>query len=262
MEINANTRLSVILKAHPDALEKIVSINKKFEKLRNPILRKLMAPRTSILMAAKIGDHKPGDFFEALAPLGFTFKEVDSNQKDKSAGFVIPTNTNSIETLDVRPILDSGEDPLKQIIDRVNNLQIGKYLKIINTFEPTPLILLLEKKGFVANTISINNNLTETYFYKKETVELNSSIENEEDWDVTLQKFKDNLVTIDVRNLEMPLPMTTILETLDTIEKGEALYVHHKKIPVFLLSELKERNYKYLIKEQEANEVKLLIYKE
>ncbi len=261
MEINANTRLSVIIKEHPDALESIISINKKFEKLRNPLLRKLMAPRTSIAMAAKIGDRKPGDFFNALAPLGFTFKDVIVDENDKSSGFVVPTDSTKIEIFDVRPILDAGADPLKEIINRVNKLKQGKFLKIINTFEPTPLVLLLQKKGFEANTIFVNNNLTETYFFKKENIKFSTDIENNEDWNTVLESFNDNLVSIDVRHLEMPLPMTTILENLESLEEGKALYVNHKKIPVFLLSELKERNYNYLIKEEGENEVKLIIYK-
>ena len=43
MIINANTKIAAILKQHPDALEAIISLNPKFEKLRNPLLRKLMA---------------------------------------------------------------------------------------------------------------------------------------------------------------------------------------------------------------------------
>ncbi|MEO5966809.1 MAG: DUF2249 domain-containing protein, partial [Ferruginibacter sp.] len=84
---------------------------------------------------------------------------------------------------------------------------------------------------------------------------------NSEDWNIVLDSFRDNLISIDVRHLEMPLPMTTILENLETLEEGKALFVNHKKIPVFLLSELHERNYNYLIKEEGANEVKLIIYK-
>ncbi|HRO73030.1 MAG TPA: DUF1858 domain-containing protein, partial [Saprospiraceae bacterium] len=75
--INANTRISTLLKQHPDALEAIVSISKKFEKLRNPLLRKLMASRTSISMASKIGGCKVEDFFEKLKPLGFV---IDSSK--------------------------------------------------------------------------------------------------------------------------------------------------------------------------------------
>ena len=52
MTINANTKIGTILKQHPAALDVIVSISPKFEKLRNPILRKLMAGRASIAMAS------------------------------------------------------------------------------------------------------------------------------------------------------------------------------------------------------------------
>ena len=63
MTINANTKIAVLLKHHPDALDAIISISSKFEKLRNPILRKIMAGRTSIAMASKIGGCELDDFF-------------------------------------------------------------------------------------------------------------------------------------------------------------------------------------------------------
>ena len=77
MIINERTKIAQLLKHHPDALETIVSIAPDFKKLRNPILRKLMAGRTTIAMASKIGGCKPEDFFKALAPLGF---EADSKK--------------------------------------------------------------------------------------------------------------------------------------------------------------------------------------
>lgn len=52
MTITVNTKIAALIKQHPDALESIVKIHPKFEKLRNPLLRKIMAGRTSI---AKIG---------------------------------------------------------------------------------------------------------------------------------------------------------------------------------------------------------------
>ena len=44
--INANTKIASLLKEHPDALETIISISPKFTKLRNPVLRKVIAGRT------------------------------------------------------------------------------------------------------------------------------------------------------------------------------------------------------------------------
>ena len=77
MLINEQTKIAALLKHHPDALETIITISPDFKKLRNPILRKLMAGRTSIAMASKIGGCQPEDFFKALAPLGF---ETDANR--------------------------------------------------------------------------------------------------------------------------------------------------------------------------------------
>jgi uncharacterized protein (DUF2249 family) len=47
-------------------------------------------------------------------------------------------------------------------------LQAGQVLKIINTFEPTPLMLLLKKQGFDSHAEQLSDNLAETWFDKKE----------------------------------------------------------------------------------------------
>lgn len=112
MIINANTKIAKILKQNPEALEAIISINPKFEKLRNPILRKLMAARTSIGMASKIGGFSVEKFFEKLRPLGF---EADRNtleetkEKPKLPAFFNSLKPEQIIDLDVRPIIDAGE---------------------------------------------------------------------------------------------------------------------------------------------------------
>jgi uncharacterized protein (DUF2249 family) len=87
-------------------------------------------------------------------------------------------------------------------------------------------------------------------------------IENSADgWDEIIKKYHGNLETIDVRYLQMPLPMHNILEALNKLPEQKALYVIHKRIPVFLLPELRERNFDYRIKEVADGEVYLLIFK-
>jgi len=56
--------------------------------------------------------------------------------------------------------------------------------------------------------------------------------------------------------------MHTILEALETLPAEKALFVYHKRIPVFLLPELQERNLSYRVKEISETEVHLLIYKD
>jgi uncharacterized protein (DUF2249 family) len=76
-----------------------------------------------------------------------------------------------------------------------------------------------------------------------------------------LEKFGDKLQRIDVRHLEMPQPMLTILDALDHLDNGTALYVYHKRIPVFLLPELSQRGFDYRVTEIADGEVHLLIFK-
>ena len=151
------------------------------------------------------------------------------------------------------------------IQQKVKELKQGEALKIINSFEPVPLIKLLEQQGFQTYLDTISPDLVETYFYKTDAVVAtetnNENIGSSDDWDIILHKFDNSLESIDVRHLEMPMPMMTILEALENLPENKALYVHHKRIPVFLLTELRDRNFDYRIKEVQEGEVFLLIFK-
>ncbi len=268
MTINENTKIAAILKSNPDALEALIAVNPKFEKLRNPLLRKLMAGRTSILQASKIGGCQPEDFFTKLKPLGFEMEQAfpDANPTNKEfPPFLENIEPEKIISFDVRPILDSNTDPLKAILEKIKLLLPGQVLKIINTFEPTPLMSLLKKQGYESFADNIGGGIVETYFYKGESgfteIPNDQKPASSNDWDEILKQYDGSIEKVDVRHLEMPQPMMTILAELDKLSSDHALLVHHKRIPVFLLPELNERGFDYRIKEQSDNEVYLLIFK-
>ena len=268
MTINADTKIATILKQNAGALDAIVSINPKFEKLRNPLLRKLMAGRTSIGMASKISGSPIESFYAKLEPLGFEIDKailpVKHEEKPQLPSFFNTINPGRIVEFDARPLIDADEDPLPMIVKKVKEIKAGDVLKIINTFEPTPLILLLKKQGFESYADVINDQLVETYFYKKDNavVEINEPDNGAEDWDNLIQKSTNKIQAIDVRHLEMPGPMLTILDALEKLSPDTALFVYHKRIPVFLLPELRERGFDYRIKEITPNEVHLFIFKD
>lgn len=270
MTINANTKIASLLKHNPDALDAIVSISPKFSKLRNPILRKVIAGRTSIAMASKLGGCSVDDFFNRLQPLGFEIDKAavatDMDEEKKPVPeFLKNSQPGKIVELDVRPVIETGKDPLNVILQKVKALETGHILKIVNSFEPTPLMHLLGKQGFESYAEVISDELVHTYFYKKTdrplAPEANGTAYSE-GWDEMLGRFKGNIETVDVRALEMPLPMHRILEALKTLPAGKALFVYHKRIPVFLLPELEEQQFSYRIKEISDAEVHLLIYKD
>ncbi len=269
MVINSDTKIAAILKQHPDALEAIISIDQKFGKLRNPLLRKLMAGRTSIAMASKIAGCRIEDFFSKLKPLGFV--PANNNKKEEinlismeSKEFLKMVNPEMIVDLDVRPVLAGGTDPFHIIMDSVNNLKAGQVLRIINTFAPMPLVSVLGKKGFESYIDQVELQLVHAYFYKRPDVNTEVRVEVKDvavAWNDIAEKYKEDMVEIDVRNLEMPQPMHKILEALEVLPKGKALFVHHKKIPVFLLPELADRKFEYRLNEKGEGNIEMIIFR-
>jgi len=276
MDITVNTRISELIKANKGSIEAIASLAKPLEKLRNPILRKVMASRVTLGEAAKMGGCSIQDFERVLKPLGFRFLDSDLTAKstgDETPGWLKALPNDRLVIFDVREILASGLDPLKQIIKRFKEVPKGNALCIVNSFVPTPLVRLLEKEGVKSFTKAINKNEFHTFFFKVPQNELrNQNVEakggeklrmlNHDSFYLEYNKFPVSKIhEIDVRHLEMPGPMQTILETLPKLNADEALFVNHKRVPLYLLEELAEGDFCVNILNLSDTDVKLLIYK-
>jgi len=271
MKINSETKISVLIKDNPNTIEAIVSVNPHFNKLRNPLLRGILASRTSIGDAARIGKCDIKVLFKSLAEIGFEIEQDTILKDEKIADPTNPEILNAIKlskviSLDVRPTLERGGDPFNEIMGELMRLQDGYALEVINTFEPTPLIKIANTRGYTSR-VETKEDAVYTYFFKvaeaKEEARSNSlvfrvSVSEHEERRVNCKK---DIQEIDVRDLEMPLPMVTILKELEELKENGALYVHHKKVPQYLLPELAERNFKTWIAEVDENNVKLLIHK-
>lgn len=293
MIINSQTRIATLLKQDTRALDAIISISPVFEKLRNPLLRKLMAGRTTIAMACKVAGCSVENFLDALQPLGFRKGEeekIPERSADSRPSILLQCDKNKISMLDVRPILEGGKDPLDQIMRTIHSLKEDDVLCIINSFEPTPLIALLGTKGYLSFTEKGPADSIYTWFYREngnsnpvpkatagnlaaghpakgdqaagQLTESLVSPHEADDWQILIDHFRDRTRTIDVRELEMPGPMHAILEELESIPRDHALFVHHKRIPVFLLPELKQSGFDFRAKTLGEQEVDLLIFKE
>ncbi len=270
MIINSKTKIAFLIKKNPEALEVIAGISPKFERLRNPLLRKLLAGRTSIREAARIGKCEVKDIADALRPLGFEYEEREEAE-EAAAGTPLPDFVANLDklphrVLDVREDLSEGKDPLKKIMSVTKELPQDHVLQLINTFEPTPLINLLGKKGYESYVKEVSPNEIHTFFKLKKE-EAKKEITNEVPEAVTeteftakLREFGEKVVPVDVSTMEMPMPMVTILEALENLPEGHVLSVQHRRIPVFLFNELKERKAHYLLYLAGETDVKLLIY--
>ena len=270
MKFNRNTRISTLIKENDETIEAIASINKHFLKLKNPILRKVLAPRVTVADAAKVGGVEIDIMIKKLEEIGFEF-EGDLPRKFNTDNLNIENmaatkNIKNLVSLDVRPTLASGEDPFNIIMKAVKILKDEETLQIINSFEPIPLIRKLQSKGYESWTKRPAEGEVHTFFRMNKSKWVDNEVEetvrkSKKNFDEELAYFGDNIRKIDVRELEMPEPMVQILKEIETLNSGEALYVDHKKIPQFLLPELEIRNFDILYKELDRNHTILLIYK-
>lgn len=266
MVISKNTKISELIKANEKAVDAIASINKHFEKLRNPILRKILASRVTIADAAKIGNSNVDAFFQKLLPLGFTIetKEVVESPKEKTDDILWKhMNANVAAEIDVRPLIESNVDPFNEINKKLATLQFNQVLKIINSFEPIPLIKILSKKGYVCEVRNVDNytiTLIEKTNFVKE-VGKNTASGEDQDFENTINIYRNKMINVDVRSMEMPQPMICILEECNKLPEGKALFVKHKRIPHFLFPELAALDLQWKLKVIDDDNVHIIIFR-
>lgn len=267
MVVNKNTRISKLIDENSDVIDAIVSINKHFRKLKNPVLRRVLAPRVSVADAAKIGGVSINTFLKKIAEVGFEIElseeEITNKETENKKGNLL-MNKDHIVSLDVRSIIEGGSDPFIEIMAMEKALKDEQTLEIINSFEPIPLINKLKRKGYTTWTERDKDGTVHSFFKKNNLVEEIVELDAEKevlDFDEKYKEFIGKLKRIDVRHLEMPEPMTTILEELELLPEGNGLFVEHKKVPQFLLPELKARNFTILYNEKSENHIQLLIFK-
>lgn len=135
--------------------------------------------------------------------------------------------------LDVRPVLDKGGDPFRLIMKTVAELDGSEALHLVVGFEPKPLYEVLRAQG-LASITECKEGVWNVFFYRDGVAPVAPSDER-----VPLLPP----VELDVRGLEPPGPMVTILEKLAELGPGARLEVRHHREPVLLYDKLKLRGY-------------------
>lgn len=138
--------------------------------------------------------------------------------------------------LDVRPILGKGGDPFHKIMTTVGELGARDALHLIVGFEPTPLYQVMRSLGRAVHT-EREGDVFHVWFYPDPAAPPPPSAE-----ELARTPLKDP-VEIDVRGLEPPRPIVTILEKLAELGPGAQLVVRHHRDPVLLYDKLRLRGY-------------------
>ena len=158
-EIKIDTTIADLLNNYKGMKDTLISINPKFKKLNNPILRRTLAKLATVKQAAIIGGMKPEDLLNQLRvavgqePISLNLdKEINKDE--------IPTwaEQKAVVELNANELLDADKNPLAEVRKALKSLKSGEILALIADFKPEPLIEEFEKQGLQIATVKEAEN--------------------------------------------------------------------------------------------------------
>jgi uncharacterized protein (DUF2249 family) len=262
--ILASWKISEVLKRYPDLLEVLVDLTPAFGKLRNPVLRRVQTRLVTVQQAAGIAGIDPGQLVRTLnlavgiTPPDDVFDEFAATMASRRR----PTWLDAapvVRVLDVRAMLEKGQEPFRLITGTARDVQEGEVLRLVANFEPLPLYDALARQGFSHWAEAIGDGDWYVYFHRdrwtgpKPAHATSTAV----DWDAPATSE----VTIDVSELVPPEPMVKILQELETLPDGARLLVHHLRRPMHLYDRLNEMGYAHETRELAPDRVEVMIQK-
>ncbi len=130
--------------------------------------------------------------------------------------------TRCLISLDVRPILAGGSDPLEQILACLEDLEPDGLLRITAPFRPGPLLVLLKGEGLGVHCVEDSGTWT-VWVRGTEAPELQ-----------------------DLRDLPAPMPLERVLQSTTC---NRVTLVHLPRLPRLLLPHLTERDLSFTVLE-------------
>ncbi len=264
MQITAETRVSDLLNAHPEAVEVLAEFNPHFAKLRNRMLRKIMAPRVTVAQAAQIAQVDVGAMLTMLAR---ATGQAPTPPCAAPAPAPAPSGTASarppfldlfegehLVTVDVREDIRRGQEPFAKIMAAAKGLKPDQALLLRNVFEPVPLYQVLGKKGLDHWTECRGPEDWWIYFYPSPTGGSGGGAAfspGAGGRGAGGTERAPGEVLVDARGLEPPQPMQRILEALANLPESATLRARTDRRPMLLYPKLEERGCRYETQEAE-----------
>lgn len=255
--ITADTNLGGLLDAHPELVEVLAACHDHFARLRNRLLRRVMAPRVTVGQAAGLAGMPVADLVTTLR------RAVGEPEEPAVAAPPVATVTDPgprpveldrlrVVEVDVRDDIRRGEEPFARIMAAVKAVGPAEALVIRAPFEPVPLYDVLGRRGLAYWTEQGAPDDWRVWFYRGASAPAAAAAP-------VAPAATGEAATLDVRGLEPPLPMVRVLERLDTLEPGGVLTVLHERRPLFLYPQLDERGFHHETDEPEPGLVRIVI---
>lgn len=146
--------------------------------------------------------------------------------------------------VDVRPLLERGEDPLRRVVSHAAGVGTKDRLILVAPFNPLPLRRVLAQMGFSSRAEKVCEREWQVSLVRDGRGEVEGPPTPEDcaglpDPGAPVHRAADG-VHIDLRDLTPPLPMLAILRLCAAMPAGEAVIAQLDRDPIYLYPELAE----------------------
>lgn len=264
--VQPTDRVSDVLARDALLVDVFARCSSAFERLRNPLTRRVMARLVTVEQAARMGGvtvdallaelnralgFDGGGEVVAVVPAPATVDESPSVLERVRAGA-------PVVELDVRDDLRSGREPFSRIMEAVASLPDDAVLRLRAPFEPVPLFSVMARRGFVHAARREEDGDWSVLFAR------GAARQPEDAAEPTTARADDATSdehVLDVRGLEPPEPMVRTLAALEALAPGGTLVQINARVPQFLLPILVERGWAYDIDTTDPSAVRVRIHR-
>lgn len=170
LRITPETKVGEFLAHYPQLEELLIEMAPAFGKLRNPLLRRTVGRVATLRQAAGIGGIDLSTMINTLRKAAGQEEFVTSGESGTVEAGTRPiwmATAKIAVTLDARPLLDAGEQPVGRVLRELSRLGAGQIYELITPFAPEPLIDQARAKGFDAWCVEDTPGIYKTRFIRR-----------------------------------------------------------------------------------------------
>lgn len=164
--ITPKTKVGELLNAYPELEPVLMDLAPAFKKLKNPILRKTVGKVATLQQAAALGNVSVTEIINTLrSEVGqelYDEAAMHSEINYKEPGWF--EEDKIIIQLDATPIINSGKNPMQEILNHLDKTNPQDIFLLITPFVPAPIIELITKKGYAHFCRKKNEDEFHTFF--------------------------------------------------------------------------------------------------
>lgn len=169
-QISPETKIGALLDRFPNLEITLLEMATEFKKLRNPILRKTIARVTSLRQASTVAKIPLAEMINRLRHEAGIQEEFMMDETSLSLPKEAPSwfsTSGIVQSLDARPMLERGEQPINKVFADCKNLKAGEIYELITPFLPAPLIDTAKEKGYQTWSKKEEEGVFKTYLTPK-----------------------------------------------------------------------------------------------